>query len=363
MKRKILIITEKRSIAAHVILALRNHLNDSEIEILDFKGMGFFNFNIPSSLPISKSPFIIPVDWHYKKLEISADLRQQRSLSHHIYKVKIPEGNIPKLECSFFDIPDMTPLPEQLKFIIDRLDDYKDILLIPDTDHRGIHFCTQIVEEIIKIKPESKSIIKLLEFNAGIDKESILASFKSSKAYTGKNHYLYKVGKSKYYFDWLWSINSASIFGKALKIAGAKTDHILSKYELLTFLLIAKNKLPKVNTHYMCPKYITYTSMSKYRGSGKYKPIDCPWLGSPTSVSSILDNLIFIGLLDDNVHLTLEGDRFYDLVHKRSFDPDIGYRLEQWITSGDVEAMEKYIKTLFQRQKNFNSVTGLSTKN
>ncbi len=365
MTNKTLIITEKLDQASWIISALRNHITESEVDVLDFRSMGFFNFDIPSDLPISEAPFIQPTKWHYRNLKDFPHFLKHPDASHYVYKLSVPSKESVSLSKrkNLFNIPNMTPLPEQLKIITDRIDNYDEIIIAPCYSHRGVYFCSQLIEEMLKVKPELVNRTKMIHIT-DLDEKFIIESFSCAKLYSGKEHPLYKVAEIKYYFDWLWLINSASVFGKALKIAGAKTDHIISKYELLTFLLIAKKKLPKVKTDSKCERTKVSFGISMYKGSGKHE-MDrfFGWAGSPSSKYQILENLIKIGLLNKDAQITLEGERFHDLVHKRSFDPDISYRLEQWVTSGDVEAMEKYIKTLFQRQKNFNSVTGLSTHN
>lgn len=157
-------------------------------------------------------------------------------------------------------------------------------------------------------------------------------------------------------------INSAPIFGKALRLSGAESNKIFSKYELLTFLLLSKGKLksqdsPKFN--WICD---ISQQMCKYQGTRKYVK-DSEYcfqaIGSASSTNQIFRNLVERGLIDDNGKITYIGEIFSTHIHKRSFDPDLAYRIDKWSSANDTEGMEKYISNFFKRQKNFNSTLKL----
>lgn len=48
--------------------------------------------------------------------------------------------------------------------------------------------------------------------------------------------------------------------------------------------------------------------------------------------------------------LTPAGKAFMSRLHPRTYDPDLPFRLEQWITAGDYASMRRYINTVFGRQ-------------
>lgn len=367
MNNKLLVVAEKKHMAQQFLKALPDLQTQYDINIVDFRGMGLFRFDLPSELPISEVPRIMPIAWKFLDIKTLSFYKEKPTSwwVNFAYAYSTIEAGIVPLKGLK---PGLDSIEKQINYVKSTLMDYDRILIVPDADHRGMFFGHQITRYLLNDTPFPRENIDCLFFNTGLDKRSVVEAYEKRQSYSEEGNDFSQYGEVKYYFDWLWQINSAPVFGKALKMAGAKTDTILSKYELLTFLLLAKNKLPfRLNDNTtLNGSCLISSSMERFMGSGKYpkdkfdKDFWHQGIGSASSRSTIVENLIERKLVDENLQLTPEGERFYTFVHKRSFDPDLAYRLDQWCLQRDIAGIEKYIKGFFKRQKNFNSSSGLN---
>ncbi|WCN11269.1 hypothetical protein GV055_21210 [Marinomonas mediterranea] len=48
--------------------------------------------------------------------------------------------------------------------------------------------------------------------------------------------------------------------------------------------------------------------------------------------------------------VSLLGQCFTQSTHRRTYDKDLPFRLPEWMGSGDIELMARYIRQLFGRQ-------------
>lgn len=334
----VLILCEKTAMAKDLKRAVPE-LADSDV--VSFYGLGFLEYDYPRHLPISNCPLIIPVK----------------------YKVK---------DTRYFPNSNLTiDYRSLIKEYRSKINDYNEILIVCDMDNRGI-YCSQLsITELLRDSGFTGKVTILR--SESFDQETLRMSWKYRKVYVFDNE-MFQRAKAKYYFDWLWNINSAPVFGKALAMAGAKSDLIFSKYELMTFHCIY-NELPDSNIDVYIISFL-----QDYKGTGKYfkncekddyqlssiypssKPCTLKafeGIASPSSRSAILEQLVNRGLLEkvnDQYVVTKAGSKFYGLLHKRSFDPDLPFRLQFWSLENDYEAIESYISKYFSRQKRFNAV-------
>jgi hypothetical protein len=51
--------------------------------------------------------------------------------------------------------------------------------------------------------------------------------------------------------------------------------------------------------------------------------------------------------------LSAAGKAFVSQLHKKTFDPDLPFRINDWLNIGDYDAMSRYIRTVFGRQIRF----------
>lgn len=359
MTKKLLIVGEKHQQILLVLQALPELKSEYDIDAVDFRGMGLFRFNFPKNLPISQSPKIKPIDWCFLGSN-NEDLNKSNSINFncsYTYPYSRIDTGIVKRNL----LENHPSVKDQLDAVKEKIGDYNLILMAPDPDHRGMFFGTQIIEYLTSSYAGSIKIESVV-LDCGLDKKSIEDAYDARSPYVGCSDKFARYGTAKYYFEWLWMINSAPIFGKALRLSGAESNKIFSKYELLTFLLLSKGKLksqdsPKFN--WICD---ISQQMCKYQGTRKYVK-DSEYcfqaIGSASSTNQIFRNLVERGLIDDNGKITYIGEIFSTHIHKRSFDPDLAYRIDKWSSANDTEGMEKYISNFFKRQKNFNSTLKL----
>ena len=165
-------------------------------------------------------------------------------------------------------------------------------------------------------------------------------------------------GRMKRYFDWNWNANSLAILGDAQRRAGAPGNAPpMSKYAL-QLLYGLRNQLPMTEGRMV-------HLMQHWPGTGRYKPAAgerSPQLGSPASVSPIIENLLFSGFLETTVvagraHLGLSGRGrvLLNMLHPDCEDADLPFRLHAWCEQGlaSKPAVDRYIKTFFGKQKRF----------
>ncbi len=48
--------------------------------------------------------------------------------------------------------------------------------------------------------------------------------------------------------------------------------------------------------------------------------------------------------------LSSAGRAFVSQLHKKTFNPDLPFRINDWLRRGDYDAMSRYIRTVFGRQ-------------
>lgn len=192
----------------------------------------------------------------------------------------------------------------------------------------------------------------------GIDQASLKKAFSNMKPFGELFRQSLEYGRMKRYFDWNWNVNALAVFGYAMRRVGVPADApTLSKYALQ--LLYALRK--------MTPRwYGQIVTLTRYwPGTGRYQYQPGEWhprLGSPTSVSIILDNLIAAGLLEEipreasNLFgISARGKDLLDLLHPDCEDPDLPFRLDEWCKKGEESkpAVDRYLRAFFGKQLRF----------
>ena len=152
----------------------------------------------------------------------------------------------------------------------------------------------------------------------------------------------------KKYFDYWWNTNSSLVFSESMNHAGLKCNPILTKYELMTMVLLSRYDKP-------VSAWDLLTDMSAWKGTGKYNGVTR--IGSVVSSSQIIRQLISRGFANDIGQLTLvisdEGRKFLSMLHPKTFDPDLGCRIANWKETRDIESVKRYIRTVFGKQLGF----------
>jgi len=154
-------------------------------------------------------------------------------------------------------------------------------------------------------------------------------------------------------FDYWWNSNSAIVLSEAAKFAGLEADPVISKYEAL---LMQHLDVTFKNSEFFESDLIRM--MHRWVGTGKFKGEDFDyWYGlvSTSERGRIVKQMQYRGFLSDSngsLSITEKGRDFLRLLHPRSLDLDLPFRVEAWrIGQGGGEATAKrYIRTFFGRQ-------------
>ncbi len=161
--------------------------------------------------------------------------------------------------------------------------------------------------------------------------------------------------REAFYFN--WALNALPIFGDVLRHIEAPGDAFLSKFQILVLYALSSRDPMTENE--------IFRMMVDWKGSGKWQGKAWHGIGSASSRMPIIEQLTKKGLIqvcnprEAGVHRKLKisdlGKTFLSHVHPDCYDPDIGFRIDNW--GGDWPtgrpAMERYIRTYFGKQKRF----------
>lgn len=151
------------------------------------------------------------------------------------------------------------------------------------------------------------------------------------------------------HFDYGFDVNSLAIFGKAMRLAGTNDDTPMSKFMLQ--LLYAIRSQPGSTDGELV------SLMSGWKGTGRYDVPSLNLFGSPVSRGQIILNLVASGLVRSDGRknaLSDAGERFLEILHPDSEDPDLPFRLQEWQMLPPTEARERidtYLRTFFGKTK------------
>lgn len=158
-------------------------------------------------------------------------------------------------------------------------------------------------------------------------------------------------GKVISYFNYLYNVNSLSIFGATLRsIEVDSNQHHISKASLQLLYELTEETYKDGLTEGQLVHV-----MEKWKGTGKYPKRTR--LGSCTSYSDILENLQNMGFLvgvNKKYSISSLGLLFLSKLHKDCMDKDLPFRLEQWANLEFDQAkikIDSYIKNFFGKQK------------
>ncbi len=157
---------------------------------------------------------------------------------------------------------------------------------------------------------------------------------------------MYQEQKIKREFDTLWRINASAVLGELQHSLGYDADKVLSKYELMT-LNIIRTEAEKGGRDNLLDK------MESWTGTGAYPPSMEVQVGSMNSRHEIMKRLLSMGYIErtaDTIKLSDTGMQLSRFFHEKTYDPDLPFRLLDWMKEGDRKAMKRYIRTIFGRQ-------------
>lgn len=243
----------------------------------------------------------------------------------------------------------------------DRMHDYSEVIVATDADKTGAYSGAQLLEKLPGIDTNIVTRIPTISWR----KQDILKGYHDRQRYTdsginveAKQQYLKRT------FDYWWKINAEFVFGEAIKQCGLQGNPAVSKYELMLYFFLAMQPAPMsadeiVKWMQNPPSLKTYPEPVRDKVS----------IGSLASQMSILETAVNRGAVivsyieADNKRgvkmvyaLSGRTHKFLSLMHPKTRDNDLPYRLYEWMSCDlseiDVtrEKIRRYIHTIFGRQ-------------
>jgi hypothetical protein len=336
-----LLIAEKPNFAKDII---RYGLIPKDTDIVCTYGAGLWQYKM-ENISFDEIPFTTPP----QKLTSRMGSYYPRKI---LYKENgdtfvFKDENITKSE-------ENETLDKLIQTINNRLYLYEEIVVFVDPDRTGVWAAKQVIDKIINKKniPINVIIIK-----NSLSEEGITMSFhdRVNNSWHESKFIKEKIIEQdvKTTFDYWWNVNSTLVLSELCKWVGLKSNTIISKYELMLIWIVASKKEP-------ISKGAMLSIMRNWKGTGKYETKDdyCYVLGSPMSVSTIIENTINRGAVkyseeDKTYQISEIGKSFVARLHKKTIDYDFPFRLEEWIQDGNMDACKQYIRTIFGRQLRF----------
>lgn len=186
----------------------------------------------------------------------------------------------------------------------------------------------------------------------------------SEPASTGDEVFLKMVSRAqaRRFFDANWAMQAIPVFGSVLGRLGVPQEHrFVSKHALQLLFHLRDEDHPLSEGELV-------GAMLNWTGTGHYQDDGFKGMGSHSSRGRIVDRLEAAGLTERVPDPRREGRTallisslaraFLDLVHPGSRDPDLPFRLQLWAEAwpDSRPAMEKYLKSVFGRQRRFQAL-------
>jgi DNA topoisomerase IA len=244
-------------------------------------------------------------------------------------------------------------LTQMMDIVKKQLTDCTEIIVAVDADRSGMWGAGQIIDQIPLGKIPAIHCMKIASFGQRTLQHAYDTRHKHPWYPMGFGRELQGEQRIKKYFEHWWYANGRLVFGELSNKTGLSQGRLLSKYSVMLLLILHKSD--KKHTEASLIRL-----MQDWRGTGKYKNKHIS-MGSNASRATIVKNLYSCGALESTercVKMTEAGKAFVDRLHPRTFDADLPFRLEQWCQSGDLAAVQEYIKTLFGRQLSYQRHTG-----
>jgi len=226
---------------------------------------------------------------------------------------------------------------------------YDEIICVLEQDRRAFGSVKQLFDKLGEchatpinyfffplIDPESAKLRWDLRSNNVWDNSSIA-------------HKLAKEQQAKNTFDFWWNSNASLVLSELCKWSGLAADPIMSKYELMLANILFDQK-EALTSQTMMEIMASWQGTGKYKTNSQYSDLS---IGSAMSRGVIIDTALKRGLVlfnNDKYSISEEGIAFVSSLHKKTFDKDLPFRLNQWICEDDYNGMMRYIKTIFGRQ-------------
>lgn len=330
-----LLIAEKPSIVS----TLKEYeLLSQDIEVVYTFGIGLWRYKLPK-LSFPNIPFTFP----------PSSLRPQRFKPR---KLLLDGSGKPIISLSDTATREehQAALDHLVNYLADKMPSYTEVICAVDCDRTGYGSANQLLE---RVGGAGETPIHCL-YLVSTDRKTV------EKAWTKRAdnkwepdslaQQLADQQKAKQTFDYWWNANSSVVLSELCKWTGLKAEPLISKYELMLIALMDSEDRPLNVDEVM-------RLMDKWRGTGKYKQDGYIGIGSAMSRMAIFESACRRGALsvksdgDKKLYaLSRAGKEFVENLHKKTFDPDLPFRLDSWCRESDYAAMAKYTRTVFGRQ-------------
>lgn len=161
-------------------------------------------------------------------------------------------------------------------------------------------------------------------------------------------------GRVRHYFNHQFAVNSVAVLRKTAQGLSPARSPWISKYQLQLIQAMVRQE-PLTESQWLA-------LMGSWPGTGRYaRDEHSPGLGSLRSRSAIFQQLEahgWCGVQEGSKRVlpTSVGHRFVERLHPDCWDPDLPFRLQQWMDQGFEQsqpAMDRYVRTFFGKQKRF----------
>ncbi|HHJ3076838.1 TPA: hypothetical protein ACPVZG_000634 [Vibrio parahaemolyticus] len=339
--KKRLVIVDKYSIK-HGIKDIIAPATQDNLDFIFTANYGFTRFSL-EKIAFAEVPYTeLPQKMHFEYPEVPCHV----PLYLHTKFEIISCANGKSINVTY-DGEEVEPqLKAALDYVNSIIESYDEVVLFGEDDGHGC-WGFETTLNYLNIPETTKVSFTRL---GSLSDRSLIKAWESRESWRNSEFKLKHLEgqRVKKYFDYWWNTNSSLVFSESMNHVGLKCNPVLTKYELMTMVLLSRYDKP-------VSAWDLLTDMSAWKGTGKYDGVTR--IGSVVSSNQIIKQLISRGFANDIGQLTLiisdEGRKFLSMLHPKTFDPDLGYRIANWKETRDIESVKRYIRTVFGKQLRF----------
>lgn len=370
---RILLITEKPQASQAAIDALgESVIQGRDVDTVFVYPISWWQWKVPKKIPLRK----IPATPETREMTF----RLNPAMDRIPYGQITADGELKTIsKRSGYSIHDFRTV------LVERWSEYDMIICMPDDDRNGWGSLVRWIQWLVEIDERlliRKDIrcMKVRSMEPGHLNASLEEAISLGNPYIGE---MSRQFEQKHIFDAWWNINSSSAFGIAQRKIGLDHHMLVTKYEIMLLQILNRNSKTAFKDFHVVGGMEIWSGTGKYKARpdsrmGEDHPVyqfatsaydstdktrESPYLytdvgiGSPSSRGSIISKLKERDWVtveeDERLSVTELGKNFLYRCHKDTFDPDLPFRIEEWILSNDFESMKRYIRRYFNKQKRF----------
>lgn len=330
-----LLIAEK----PFIVSTLKEYeLLSQDIEVVFTFGIGLWRYKLPK-LSFPSIPYTSP----------PSSLRPQRFKPR---KLLLDGSGKPIISLS--DTPTReeheAALDHLVSYLAEKMPSYTEVICAVDCDRTGYGSASQLLNKVGGVGKTPIHCLYMMSMDRDAVEKAWDKRFENVWGPESLAQQLADQQKAKQTFDYWWNANSSVVLSELCKWTGLQAEPLISKYELMLIALMDSEDSP-LNVGEVL------RLMDKWRGTGKYKQDGYIGIGSAMSRMAIFESAFRRGALsvksdgdEKQYALSRAGKEFVENLHKKTVDPDLPFRLDNWCRGSDYAAMAKYTRTVFGRQ-------------